>query len=81
MLRVLEYRRLVKPRSWTPGEFSRDVALRWPDGAPFVKTLTEIYYTLRYARPSDTRSLIANAQRELKELHRRAQPNWLTRRI
>ncbi len=81
MLRVLEYKRLVKPPSWTPGEFSRDVALRWPDGAPFVKALTEIYYTLRYARPSDTQPLIVNARRELKELHRRVQPNWLTRRI
>ena len=81
MLRVLEYRRLVKPQSLTPGEFSRAVAARWPDGAPFVEPLTEIYYTLRYARPSDSQPLIADAQRMLKELHRRVQPNWLTRRI
>jgi len=81
MLRALEYRHLVKPQSWTPGEFSRAVAARWPDGAPFVKTLTENYYKLRYAQPTDSRQLLADAQRALKELHRCVQPNWLTRHI
>jgi len=81
MLRALEYRNIVKPQSWTPGEFSRAVAARWPDGAPFVKTLTESYYKLRYARPSDSRQLLDDAQRALKELRRCVQPNWLTRRI
>ncbi len=81
MLRLLEYRRLVKPSSATPAEFSRTVADRWPDGGPLVTTLTGIYYTLRYARPGDSRPLLADAARILKELHRLVQPNWLTRRF
>jgi len=81
MLRVLKYRRLVKPLSATPAEFSRAVAAQWPEGAPIVESLTEIYYTLRYARLTDSQPLITAAHRALNQLLRRAQPNVLTRRM
>jgi len=81
MLRLLKYRHLVKPRSSTPAEFSRAIADRWPAGESLVTRLTDIYYTLRYARPTDSRALIIDADTILKQLHRCVQPNLMTRHI
>jgi len=81
MLKLLKYRQIVKPLAATPSEFCHIVAQQWPDAADDISALTQIYYTLRYAQPANDTELLAQGNRLIKLIHRRIQPNILTRRI
>jgi hypothetical protein len=68
MLGELTRRGMTKPPSWTPGEFSRNVAQRRSDLARYVGPLTELYYRTRFGRQAVLTPDLEDAEFLLQQL-------------